>query len=274
MQHSSFSCVFSKILFGIALATSLMFATPSGCAQELPSHRPIPILVYHRFADTVDDPMTVRLDNFRSHLRAIRHAGFRVVPLADVLVWYRGEPNALPERSVAITIDDGHRSVFEALRPMLRAMPSPVPVTVFVYPSAISNASYAMTWDELISMKKDGNFSIESHTYWHPNFRSERAKRDGADYQSFVLDQFKRARTIIASKTGTPPTLLAWPFGIHDAELEGLATKAGYVAAFTIEARPVSRSESIMALPRYLITDQCGEECIWEILRGTESQHD
>ena len=45
-----------------------------------------------------------------------------------------------------------------------------IPVTLFSYPSAISNASYAMTWEQLAALKATGLFSIESHSYWHPNF--------------------------------------------------------------------------------------------------------
>ncbi|MWL88928.1 hypothetical protein [Cupriavidus sp. SW-Y-13] len=71
---------------------------------ELPKHRPIPILTYHRFGHAPGDSVTVRVDSFVSHLRAIRHAGFQVVPLEQVLAWYRGDVNTLPERAVVITM--------------------------------------------------------------------------------------------------------------------------------------------------------------------------
>jgi hypothetical protein len=50
--------------------------------------------------------------------------------------------------------------------------------------------------------------------------------------------------------------MLAWPFGIYDDELINKARTAGYVAALTLERRHASRSDSVMALPRYLITDR------------------
>nr|WP_092142592.1 polysaccharide deacetylase family protein [Cupriavidus sp. YR651] len=251
----------------------MLLATASQ-ADEQPCHPAVPVLVYHRFATTADDTMTVRVDSFEAHLRTIEQAGFRIVPLADVLAWHRGGQNVLPERSVSISIDDGHRSVYEVLRPLLRARQSPIPITLFIYPSAISNASYALTWDQLRIMRQDGFFTIESHTYWHPNFHTERAQHDAPDYRAFVRDQLERARARIQSETGSPATLLAWPFGIHDAELEVWAVQAGHAAAFTIDARPVTRAEYVMALPRYLITDRCGEECIREILRRAERQDD
>lgn len=43
-----------------------------------------------------------------------------------------------------------------------------VPVTLFVYPSAISNATYAMTWEQLDTLHRTGLFDIGSPTYWHP----------------------------------------------------------------------------------------------------------
>lgn len=49
--------------------------------------------------------------------------------------------------------------------------------------------------------------------------------------------------------------MLAWPFGIYDPELEQWAALAGYTAAFTVERRPVTRGENMLALPRYMVTD-------------------
>jgi len=49
--------------------------------------------------------------------------------------------------------------------------------------------------------------------------------------------------------------MLSWPFGIYDDELIAAATKSGYVAAFSIERRKVSRGDNLMALPRFIVTD-------------------
>ena len=49
--------------------------------------------------------------------------------------------------------------------------------------------------------------------------------------------------------------MLSWPFGIFDDELIAAAGKSGYVAAFTIERRKVSRGDNLMALPRFIVTN-------------------
>ena len=60
---------------------------------------------------------------------------------------------------------------------------------------------------------------------------------------------------MLEQRLGGKVELLAWPFGIHDDQLAQWAQASGYVGAFTIERRPVTRSERIMALPRYIVTD-------------------
>jgi hypothetical protein len=69
---------------------------------------------------------------------------------------------------VAITVDDGHRSVYTDLYPRIVRLRQPV--TLFIYPSAISNAPYALTWAKLSEMARSGLVDEQSHTYWHPNF--------------------------------------------------------------------------------------------------------
>jgi peptidoglycan/xylan/chitin deacetylase (PgdA/CDA1 family) len=129
------------------------------------------------------------------------------------------------------------------------------PVTLFIYPSAISNASYAMKWDQLAALARTGFFDIQSHTYWHPNFKTERKRLSPEAFQSFVTMQFAKPRTVLKSKLGVDADLLAWPFGIYDDELIAKAREAGYIAAFTLDRRPATSAERMLALPRYLVVD-------------------
>jgi len=128
-------------------------------------------------------------------------------------------------------------------------------VTLFVYPSAISNASYALTWEQLAEMQASGFAEVQSHSYWHPKFTAEKKRLSPEDYSRFVAMQLGRPRETIAARLGRPVDLLAWPFGIHDAELEAAAARAGYVAAFTLERRAVRRGQPLLTLPRFLVTD-------------------
>jgi peptidoglycan/xylan/chitin deacetylase (PgdA/CDA1 family) len=130
-----------------------------------------------------------------------------------------------------------------------------VPVTLFVYPSAISNAAWAVTWEQLKELEATGLFDIQSHTFWHPNFQRERKRLDSAAYERSVNLQLTRSKAILEQRLSTRVEMLAWPFGIYDDWLMRQARQAGYVAGFTLKRLPATGHEQLMALPRYLVTD-------------------
>jgi peptidoglycan/xylan/chitin deacetylase (PgdA/CDA1 family) len=237
------------LLFSLALAPLAGAAAASG----EPGAVAVPILLYHRFAPEVADSMTVRDDTLAWQLAYLKEHGYTVIHLLSLVSYLRGEGDPPPPRSVVLTADDGHRSVYTDMLPLIRRYR--VPVTLFIYPSAISNAAYAMTWPELAELVRTGLFDVQSHTYWHPNFHKEKARLPPAQYEAFVHLQLAKSREVLQSRLGTPVSFLAWPFGIYDEDLMVQARRAGYIAAFSIERRPVRRSDPLLALPRYLITD-------------------
>ncbi len=131
-----------------------------------------------------------------------------------------------------------------------------IPVTVFLYPSAISNASYAMTWDQVRELKKTGLFDLQGHTYWHPNFKKDKKRLSAAEYDKFVDMQLRKSREKLEKELGGRIDMLAWPFGIYDDYLMRKAADAGYVAAFSMERRPAGPWGKILALPRYLMVNK------------------
>jgi peptidoglycan/xylan/chitin deacetylase (PgdA/CDA1 family) len=222
-----------------------------GAAQP---RQAVPILVYHRFGPTVADSMTVTTAVFEEQLAWLRTHDYRIIPLRVLLDSLRNPAAPVPPRAVVITADDGHRSVYSDMLPLIRRYR--FPVTLFIYPSAISNADYALTWPQLAEMRDTGLVDVQSHTYWHPNFHRERARLSAEAYRVLAMMQLTKSRDVIARRLGGPVDLLAWPFGICDAQLEQWAREAGYVAAFTIQRRPASREDDPLTLPRYLMTDQ------------------
>jgi peptidoglycan/xylan/chitin deacetylase (PgdA/CDA1 family) len=216
----------------------------------------VPILTYHNFDPSVPGSITISTAKFEEQLKYLKDSGHTVIPLQDLVSYLEGKKSSLPEKSVVITVDDGKESVYRYMQPLVKKYN--VPVTLFIYPSAISNASYALTWDQIKELQKTGLFDIQSHTYWHPDFKREKQKQSPEEYQQFVQKQLVNSKKTIEEKLGTPVTLLAWPFGIYDEYLEQAASKAGYVMAFSIDARPADKAEHTMAQPRYLILESQG----------------
>jgi peptidoglycan/xylan/chitin deacetylase (PgdA/CDA1 family) len=226
----------------------------------------VPVLCYHRFGPTVADSMTVTTKVFESQLQWLKDHQYTVIPLRTLVNYLRGQGPPPPPKSVVITVDDGHKTVWTEMLPLVRKFN--IPVTLFIYPSCISNASYAMTYQQLQELQKTGLFDMQGHTFWHPNFKKEKKKLKPPEYQKLVDTQLMKSKAVLEKKLGTTVDLLAWPFGIYDDELEKNAAKAGYVAAFSIDRRNASLSEKIMEQPRYLMTNGDGVKNFEAIVTG------
>jgi len=215
---------------------------------------------------TVADGMTITTPVFESHLKYLKSHGYTVIPLKKLTDYYLKKCPAPSPGSVVIVEDDAHKSVYSEMAPLVKKYN--VPVTVFVYPSAISNASYAMTWDQIRELKKTGLFDFQSHTYWHPNFKKEAKRLKPAEYEKFVEMQLAKSKQKIEKETGGRVNLLAWPFGIYDDFLGKKASEAGYSAAFTINAHHATSADSLMRLPRYLLINSDSGEAFARIVAG------
>ncbi len=213
----------------------------------------VPILLYHRFGPQASDSMTVTTDTFKSELKYLIENGYRVIPLGDLVDYYLGRKTSPLPRSVAISVDDGHKSVYADMLPLVKKYQ--IPVTLFIYPSAISNAPYAMTWSQLREIKETGLFDFQSHTYWHPNFKKDKVKLGPAEYESFVIMQLKKSKEKLEKELNVRVNMLAWPFGIYDDDLIRKAKEAGYVSTFSMERHPASNDDNVMILPRFLMTN-------------------
>lgn len=247
-----FGVLILAIVSAVSIVALSLAREPDTNAGEAGQPR-VPILLYHRFGPTVADAMTVRTVDFAAQLEYLQANAYHVVPLREVVAYARGEAKP-PTRAIAITADDGHKTVFTEMLALVERYR--VPVTLFVYPSAVSNASYALTWEQLRRLKETGLFDIQSHTYWHPNFKVERRRLSAADYEALVRMQLSKSRRVIDARLGIRVDMIAWPFGIYDDELVRMARDEGYVAGFTMVRKSVVRGDNVMTLPRYLMTDE------------------
>jgi len=233
-------------LIGLAFAAG---ASGQACAQ---SDGSVSILVYHRFDPAASGSTTVTIETFEAQLDWLDTHDVAILPMRAALDRLASSNGRSPAAAV-ITVDDGNRSVYTTLYPLI--LKRRIPVTLFVYPSAISNAAYALTWDQLREMEASGLVDVESHTYWHPNFKTERRRRTPEDYRVFVDRQLRRSRQMLETRLSKPVDMLAWPFGIADADLETAAKAAGYHYAFIYEGGAAKSGQDLFALPRVPVSN-------------------
>ncbi len=260
-------------LLFFSLSISLSHAAPPEIKKSQPALSQevrVPILLYHRFGPTVADGMTITTPVFESHLKYLRDNGYKVIPLRQLVDWYQKKGPAPAAKSVVIVEDDAHKTVYTDMLPLAKKYN--VPVTVFIYPSAVSNAKYAMTWDQIRELKKTGLFDFQSHTYWHPNFKRDKKKMTPQEYEKSVATQLTKSKAKIEKELGGKVDMLAWPFGIFDDELLKKAAAAGYAATFTIVAHHAGPADSVAKLPRYLLINSDQGKAFAQIVSGTAPQ--
>lgn len=230
----------------------------------------VPILCYHRFGNVANDSMTVTNTLFESHIIWLKDNGYTVIPLDTLAKYIEGSIKDIPEKSVVITVDDGHKSVYTDMKAIVEKYD--IPITLFIYPSAISNASYALSWDELKELEKGGLFRVESHTLWHPNFKTEKKKLPQTEYEKFVKNQLVKSKNILEKRMGHEVEYLAWAFGIYDEHLEKEAKDAGYKMTFSIDRKHSNRADKSMPQARYLITNSDNPKRFEAIITGKASE--
>ena len=147
-------------------------------------------------------------------------------------------------RVLAVTFDDGYRSVLERALPILSRLG--LPGTVFVPTDFPSGGPMAwpgidgwlgteherelqpLSWDELRRLQ-DAGWEVGSHACSHPYL----SRLGDAELERELVESRRR----IEAQLGRPCRSLAYPYGDHDDRVVLAARAAGYEAACTVPRR-------------------------------------
>ena len=136
------------------------------------------VLAYHDVVDSSSaltyDGITLR--NLAVQLDWLRQNGYRVVSVDDVVAAQQGQ-RPLPPKAVLLTFDDGYRSFYTHVYPLLRAFDYPAVLSVvgsFLdvppraqvrYGAGLVAREDFVSWGQLREMQRSGLVEIGSHTY-------------------------------------------------------------------------------------------------------------
>jgi peptidoglycan/xylan/chitin deacetylase (PgdA/CDA1 family) len=171
----------------------------------------------------------VRPDRFAAQMAYL--AQRRTVVDLDALLTH-GSPSGRPR--VAITFDDGYRSVLEHAVPVLRD--HGFPATFFVPTKWIGAENVwdphtgvvrdLMSAEQVVDLASDG-FAVESHGHEHVDY----ARADPDVVAKDVRTSIERLTELL----GRPPKYLAYPYGRASSAAAAAAARLGLHAAFTLE---------------------------------------
>lgn len=204
------------------------------------------VFVYHRFGDARYPSTNTSLADFRAHLDALKTGGYKVLPLSEIADRLRsGEP--LPDRCVAITVDDAFRSFLRGAMPLLREYG--YPATLFVNSGEMDGPDY-LSWEELRRLERD-NIEIGNHSAAHDYLLDRRPGESGAVWRERARSEIRRAQEEFTTRLGRAPRLFAYPYGEFSSELIEVVRELGFVAAVGQQSGVAGRGQELFALPRF-----------------------
>lgn len=188
------------------------------------------VLCYHAISEDWPAALSVTPREFEFQIGLLASRGYRGATLTDAVLRDAGG------KLVAITFDDGYRSVNELARPVLER--HGFPATVFV-PTRLVGTAPRLSWPgiegwldgphehELEPMSvpelrelAGRDWEIGSHTLTHPHLPLLGDEE--------LRDQLATSRRECAELTGTECRSIAFPYGAVDARVLREAQAAGY----------------------------------------------
>ncbi|MGH9266665.1 MAG: polysaccharide deacetylase family protein [Acidimicrobiales bacterium] len=194
-------------------------------------------------------PLCIAPTIFDRQIRALHGSGYVAISVADVARHIR-EQEPFPDRSVAITFDDGYESVHRWAWPVLdsvgyRATVFPVTGELGGYNRWDADAGtaprMALLSPSQVTELSDAGWEIGGHTHSH---RPLPGRPHGE-----VVEELHRSGAVLAELCGRPVETFAYPYGRHDATSRRL-TAAAYLASATIGARRARLSSALDRVER------------------------
>ncbi len=180
-----------------------------------------PVLMYHHvgFPDSPSG-LYVSPETFEKQMEFLKVHRYRVVPLAELAALIR-EKKPVPQKTVAVTFDDGYLDNFENAFPVLKEMG--FPAALFMITGNIGKEGWLS--EEDLRILDEAGITIGSHTVSHaflPELKPEEVGKELAASK-------KKLEEVL----GHPVTLLSYPAGGVTEPAIQEARKAGYEAALT-----------------------------------------
>ncbi|MDF2367002.1 polysaccharide deacetylase family protein [Sneathiella sp.] len=205
------------------------------------------VIMYHRFGEDQYSSTNIRVEQFKEHIAELQNGQYTVLPLNEIVDRLeKGEE--LPDRTVALTIDDAYASVYDVAWPLLRE--AKLPFTVFVAVEGVDKqfADY-MNWDQVRELR-DAGVHIGHHTYSHTHLPLLSPEEIEADI-NLASERYE-------AELGFVPAIFAYPYGEYGNDVKAAIRKIGFKAAFGQQSGVSYSGHDRLELPRFAMSENYG----------------
>lgn len=250
-----------------------------------PSNRFL-VLAYHDVEDKDPDQtfVSVRTDHLVEQFSWLRDNGYQPVSVDQILAARDGGP-PLPQQAVLLTFDDGYRSFYTRVLPILKAFQWPAvlaPVGTWVDTPPGSKVNFGgklvdrkrfLTWDQIAEIARSGLVEIGAHTdalhygiVANPQGNEQPAAaaraydaatgsyETDAAYEERVRLDVERITEKVRRVSGKSPRVWVWPYGEASGPALRIVQDHGYQMALNLE-NTLSSTDDLFRMPRLLIAN-------------------
>jgi peptidoglycan/xylan/chitin deacetylase (PgdA/CDA1 family) len=193
-------------------------------------YQTVPVLSYYRLSKNKPSKTAITQDDFKAQMKYLKDNGYHVITLNQLLGFldYREQ---IPEKSVAITFDDGWISIYDIAFPILKEYG--FPATIFIYTDFVGGGK-AMSWKHIKELSQAG-FDIQCQTKTHRNLTVLKNKESFKQYFNSLEMEISYPKKLIETKLNKECNCLAYPYGKTNNLVIAMLKKHGYRAAFTVD---------------------------------------
>lgn len=206
------------------------------------------VVMYHRFGDSRYPTTNIRIEQFEEHIAELKSGPYHVLPLGEIIAAQR-EGRPLPDRTVAITIDDAFLTVYKEAWPRFKK--AGLPFTYFVTTDDLDRGTGdSMGWPQLREMIAGGGVTVGHHSAAHVSFAKEGPERAQAEIE--------KASTRFQAELGQVPEIFSYPYGEAGLAEREVVAKAGFKAAFGQQSGAFDSTDDRFFLPRFALNETYG----------------
>lgn len=213
------------------------------------------ILCYHSIGQGEWGVNDVTPSQFRRHIELALNAGYRFVP-ASQIVQTGGEA-----KDLALTFDDGLKSVVTTAAPILREYGLPwtfFPVSDWVDQKVPGLIDKCMDWRDVEKLMADGA-EMGSHSATHPDFGK-------IEYDQMV-DELAGSRDLFQRRLGYAPRTFAIPLG-QSLNWKEVSMKAAKDAGYDVIYAQAEETRPPGTVARTFVTKFDGDRIFKSLLAG------
>ena len=236
---------FCLLILGLFGNISLLTPAPATAQEEMRDSATV--IMYHRFGEDRYPSTNIRLAQFEEHLALLTNGDYTILPLPEIVATLQAG-GSLPDRTVAITIDDAYLSVYEEAWPRLQELGLPFTIFVATEPVEKNRRGY-MSWEMLRELQSAG-VTIGSQTHTHPHLYRESPEK--------VREEIQLSNDYFIKELGMRPELFAYPFGEYSSFVIEIVKEAGFVAAFGQNSGIMHGKDRFFELPRFAFNEDYG----------------